>query len=81
MNKQTGSLVFGIILLVILAGYLVPTLVSGVMPGARQVLLSVALLLFAISRIIMFKSPEAGVIGPMRTIALMACVASFLIKS
>ncbi|PWU00194.1 MAG: hypothetical protein C5B53_04365 [Candidatus Melainabacteria bacterium] len=80
MNRQTGSLIFGIVLLVILAGYLGPTLASGAMPGTHQLILSGALLLFAVSRFIMFKSPDSGIIGPMRTVALIGVIASFVVK-
>ena len=81
MNRQVGSLVFGIVLLVIVAGYVGPTLASGGMPGTHQLILSGALVLFAISRFIMFKSPDSSIIQPMRTVALIACIASFVIKS
>jgi hypothetical protein len=80
MNRQTGSLIWGIVLLVIVAGYVGPTLASGAMPGTHQLILSGALLLFAISRFIMFKSPDSGIINPMRTLALVGCVLSFVVK-
>jgi hypothetical protein len=81
MNRQTGNLIIGVILLVALAIYVGPTLASGAMPGTRQLLLSGALLIFAITRFIMFKSPDSGIINPMRMVALIGLVASFLIKS
>lgn len=81
MDRRTGSLVFGIVLLVILVASIGPNLATGVMPGTRQLVFSGALLFFAISRFIMFKSPDSAIIWPMRMIAIAGCVGSFLLKN
>lgn len=81
MDKRTGSLVFGIVLLVILVASVVPNIANGTAPGTRQLVFSGALLLFAISRFIMFKSPNSAIIVPMRMVALVGCIGSFLVKN
>jgi hypothetical protein len=80
MKRRIRNLVFGILLLVLLAITFGFTIATVGMPGTRQMIFGAGVFLFAISRIIMFASPDSAIIKPMRAIALISCIAAFLFK-
>jgi hypothetical protein len=80
MNTPIFNLVVGLLLLVaaVVTGSM--WFVSGNMPMSRLVL-TLALLLFAASRLIRFKAPDSQLIRPIRLTALAALVLGILMKA
>jgi hypothetical protein len=76
MNK-TANLIVGIIILVIALVSLGVSAASGSL-NLKTIVLDGALLLFAVSRFMMFASPNAMLIKPLRTIALFGVIAYYV---
>lgn len=76
---KTMNLIVGILMLVLCAG----SIYSGAMHGftTRNLLFDAALLLFGISRFIMFKAPNAAIIKPLRTLAIVAALGGALMRT
>jgi hypothetical protein len=77
MNKQVGSLIFGIVLLVIALANLAVMATKGGLT-LHTIVLDGSLLIFAVSRFMMFANPQIMLIKPMRTIALVGVLASYI---
>jgi hypothetical protein len=78
MTNQIGNLIFGIILaLLALGGFVLDAMHGSI--SLRGLALDGSLMLFAVSRFLMFGSPGLPVIRPLRTIALVGVIASYLI--
>jgi len=76
MSRQIGNLIFGIVLVVIALGNLGINLANGTL-DLRSIVLDGSLILFAVSRFMMFGMPGLPLIRPLRIIALIGVVASY----
>jgi hypothetical protein len=78
MSRQIGNLILGIIFLGIALVNLGVSISHGTF-GLRTIALDGSLMLFAVCRFMMFGAPGLPLIKPLRTIALIGVVASYLL--
>ena len=77
--SKTLNIVIGIVMLVLCAGNVYFGISHGFSP--RILLISLACLLYGITRFMMIGSPNAPLIKPLRTIALVSVIAGIVLRS